>query len=252
MLGGRGILVTRPRAQAAGLLDLIRAEGGDPVLFPTIAITPVDDVARATALLARLADFDHVIFVSANAVTFGLALAPSGWPHGVDAIAVGPATAKALATASIPRVLMPGERFDSEGVLDMAVLRHPVGKRVMIVRGVGGRDVLACTLAERGALVEIAEVYARADPCGDSGALVERWRAGRIHAVICTASEAVRNLHGSLAGNADLLARTPMFVPHGRIALAARALHLTDVIETATGDQAIVRAIDAFFAKVEG
>ncbi len=252
MLGGRGILITRPRAQAACLMDLIRVQGGDPLLFPTIAITPVDDIARAAALLARLPEFDHVIFASANAVTFGLALAPSGWPHGVNAIAVGPATAKALETARIPGVLVPGERFDSEGVLDMSVLRRPLGKRVMIVRGVGGRDVLARTLAEGGALVEIAEVYARRNPCGDTGALVEQWRAGRIHAVICTASEAVRNLRGSLAGNADLLERTPMFVPHRRIALAAGALHLTDVIETATGDAAIVRAIDAFFAKVEG
>lgn len=252
MLGGRGILVTRPRAQAAGLMDLIRAQGGDPILFPTIAITSVDDVARAAAVLARLADFNYVIFASANAVTFGLALAPSGWPRGVSAIAVGPATAKALETAGIPGALAPGERFDSEGVLEMELLRRPLGKRVMIVRGVGGRDVLARTLAERGALVEIAEVYARSNPRDDTRVLVDQWRAGRIHAVICTASEAVRNLHGSLAGNADLLERTPMFVPHPRIALAARALRLTDVIETATGDAAIVRAIDAFFARVAG
>ncbi len=250
MLGGRGILVTRPHAQAAGLVDLIRAQGGDPVVFPTIAITPVDDVAPAAAVLARLADFDHVIFTSANAVTFGLALAPSGWPHEVDAIAVGPATAKALASARIPRVLMPGERFDSEGLLEMEVLRRPLGKRVMIVRGVGGRDVLARMLAERGAVVEIAEVYARSDPRGDARALVEQWRAGRIHAVICTASEGVRNLHRSFAENPDLLERTPLFVPHPRIALAARAHHLTDVIETATGDEAIVRAIVTFFARV--
>lgn len=250
MLGGHGILVTRPHAQAVGLVDLIRAQGGDPVVFPTIAITPVDDRARPAAVLARLADFDHVIFTSANAVTFGLALAPSGWPNEVDAIAVGPATAKALASARIPRVLMAGERFDSEGLLEMEVLRRPLGKRVMIVRGVGGRDVLPRVLAERGAVVEIAEVYARSDPRGDTRVLVEQWRAGRIHAVICSASEGVRNLHQSFAENPDLLGRTPLFVPHRRIAFAARALHLTDVIETATSDGAIVRAIVTFFARV--
>lgn len=250
MLGGRGILVTRPRAQASGLVAQIVAAGGDPVLFPTIAINPIAAPAPAQSLLARLAEFDHVIFVSANAVQFGLALAPATWPDRVAAIAVGPATAQALEQAKIPRVVMPATRFDSEGVLALDSLQQLHGRRVLMVRGVGGRDLLERVLAERGAVVDIAAVYTRHHPREDAGPLIARWRAGNIHAVICTASEAARNLHVSLATDLDLLARTPVFVPHARIAELVRTLYRTDVIETATGDVAIVRALTRFFAKV--
>jgi uroporphyrinogen-III synthase len=250
MLDGRGVLVTRPRHQAAGLMTLIAARGGDPYLFPTIEIAPVNDPAHAMAHLARLAAHDHVIFASANAVTFGLRLAPPGWPAAVDAIAVGPATAQALRDAGITPVLMPVDHFDSEGVLELDVLRRPAGQRILIVRGVGGRDLLARTLTERGATVDIAEVYTRDDPRADTRELIARWRAGRIQAVICTASESVRNLYGALAKERELLDQTPVFVPHARIAQTVRALCRTDVVETATGDDEIVRAIEHFFAKV--
>ncbi|MSQ18165.1 MAG: uroporphyrinogen-III synthase [Betaproteobacteria bacterium] len=251
MLGGRGILVTRPRAQAGELAVAIVAHGGDPVLFPTIAIDPIADPAPAQSLFARLGEFDHAIFVSANAVQFGLSLASAPWPDRVSAIAVGPATAQALARASIPRVLTPVVRFDSEGVLALDTLQQLQGRRVLIVRGVGGRDLLEHTLEERGAVVDIAEVYSRHHPREAAGPLIRRWRAGNIHAVICTASEAARNLHASLATDLDLLKQAPVFVPHARIAAMVRALYQTDVIETATGDSAIVRAMERFFAKVQ-
>lgn len=252
MLRGRGILVTRPRDQAVGLMDLITANGGDPVLFSTIAIAPVADTARAMATLARLAEFDYAIFASANAVIFGLPLALPRWPARVSAIAVGPATAKALHEAKVAPVLMPVQRFDSEGVLDLDELSEPRGKRILIVRGVGGRDVLPHTLIRRGAIVDIVEVYERRDPQSDPHDLIARWRAGGIHAVIYTASEAARNLCASLAAERALLEKTPVFVPHARIAATVRALYQTDVVETATGDDEIVRAIALFFAKVTG
>ncbi len=252
MLRGRGILVTRPRDQAAGLMDLITANGGDPYLFPTIAIAPVADTARAMATLARLAEFDYAVFASANAVTFGLRLAPPRWPARVGAVAVGPATAKALHEAKVAPVLMPVQRFDSEGVLDLDELSEPRGKRILIVRGVGGRDVLPRTLIRRGANVDIVEVYKRRDPQGDPHELIARWRAGGIHAVIYTASEAARNLCASLAAERALLEKTPVFVPHARIAATVRALYQTDVVETATGDDELVRAITLFFARVTG
>jgi uroporphyrinogen-III synthase len=250
MLGGRGILVTRPRAQAAPLAAIIVEQGGDPVLFPTIAIGPIADPTPAASLFAGLDQYKYVVFVSANAVQFGLALGPARWPNGVAAIAVGPATAEALKRARIPRVLTPADRFDSEGVLALDALQDVEGRHILIVRGAGGRDLLERTLRERGALVEIAEVYTRHHPHEDARPLIARWRAGGIHAVICTASEAARNLHESLANDLDLIERTPVFVPHARIADAVRALYRTDVIETATGDAAIVRAVDRFFAKV--
>mgnify|MGYP001766426287 CR=1 FL=1 len=81
-LSGRGVLVTRPRAQAGALNDAIRAAGGDPLPLPLIEIEALDDtsaVAGTAELLDRIA---LAIFVSANAVQHALdvILARRSWP----------------------------------------------------------------------------------------------------------------------------------------------------------------------------
>ena len=75
-LGGKGVLVTRPAGQAAGLCRCVAEAGGRAICFPTIAIQPTQDPAKALHLLAE--SWDLMIFISQNAVECAVPLLPGG------------------------------------------------------------------------------------------------------------------------------------------------------------------------------
>ena len=82
-LAGRGVLITRPVAQAEGLCRLVEAAGGRPICFPTVAIEPIADRGPVRELLLR--DWDLILFVSRNAVEQALPLLPNpACPRGLD------------------------------------------------------------------------------------------------------------------------------------------------------------------------
>lgn len=209
-LAGRGVLVTRPAAQAAALCELVRENGGTPVAFPTIEIHPAADPAAAGRLLAE--PWDLLIFISRNAVEFGLGLLPAGLSADTAIAAVGKATASALAAAGHPATLVPTSGFDSEALLALPALQQVAGQRVLIVRGDGGRTLLADTLSARGAEVHYAEVYRRLLPAVDTEPLLAGWRR-TIDLVTATSDEVLTNLLQLVgpAGRAWLLA-TPLVV----------------------------------------
>jgi len=67
-LAGRRVVVTRPAGQTGHMAALIRAAGGEPVLFPALEILDAGDLQPVLALIDRLDVFDLAIFISANAV----------------------------------------------------------------------------------------------------------------------------------------------------------------------------------------
>src|SRR5439155_1751877 len=71
-LFGRRIVVTRPRAQAGALADLLEAEGAEVIPFPTIAIAPPPDPAPLERAVAAAGGYDWIVFTSANGVTAAL------------------------------------------------------------------------------------------------------------------------------------------------------------------------------------
>jgi uroporphyrinogen-III synthase len=243
-LGGRGVLVTRPARQSAGLCRLIERAGGRAVAFPTLEIHPVADPAAARGLLAE--DWDLWIFISRNAVEQALPLCPGGrLPAGGHLSAVGAATAGALAAAGRAPDLLPQGRQDSESLLADPSLADMGGRRVLIVRGEGGRPLLGDTLAARGARVAYAEVYRRAVPGGaDAEALLERWGSD-VQLVTATSGEVLDNLIALLGprGRGPLLA-TPLVVVSERTAATARGLGFARV-EVAAGadDDAVLAAL---------
>jgi len=249
-LAGRGIVVTRPAAQAERLGRLLVEAGAMPLYFPLIDIRPLADPADARRKLARLADYDAVVFVSANAVEQAAALLPAGASLGASALvaAVGPGTARALAAHGVDRVLLPSRRYDSEGLLERAELLAMQGRRVLIVRGRGGRELLPETLRARGATVEYAECYERAPPVAPVALLLDAWRADRLHAVTITSSEGLRHFHALLPPDGrERLRATPVFVTHERMHATARALGLDDVVLADAGDDGLHRALMHYY-----
>ena len=164
------VVVTRPAEQADELVQALHNAGFDVRRHPLIDIVPLadDGQAAASGLRQRFLDIDQyraVIAISVNAASIGLDWLDRYWPQpplGIDWYAVGPSTADVLRSADLP-VLVPASRFDSEGVLELPGLQAEViaGEKVLIWRGVGGRETLASVLRERGAVVEYAELYER-------------------------------------------------------------------------------------------
>lgn len=242
-LAGRGVLITRPAAQAEGLCRRVETAGGRAIRFPTIAVEPVVNREPARALLAQ--DWDLILFVSRNAVEQALPLLPNGClPAEPRLGVVGAATARVLSRAGRAPDLMPAGRFDSESLLALPELADLSGQRVLIVRGVGGRGLLGDTLVERGARLAYAEVYRRALPVTDTASLLTHWRRD-VQLATATSGEILDNLVTLIGEKGrDLLLATPLVVVSERTGKTATALGFVRV-EVADGasDAAVLAAL---------
>ena len=250
-LAGRTIVVTRPLAQAGPLAEAIAAAGGEPLIFPLLEISPAADPAPLAAAVASLAQYAVAIFISPNAVDYSLPaiLAHGGWPAGLVPAAVGQGTVRALAAFGITGCVAPAERFDSEALLALPELQaaRVAGRRLALFRGDGGRELLAETLRQRGAQVDCVTCYRRSGPADGVQPLLAAWRAGRLDALTVSSSEGLRYLADLLdVEGREFLVRTPLFVPHARIAESARALGLSNIILTDAADAGILAGLRAY------
>lgn len=241
-------MVTRPEHQAEALAALLAGEGARVFRFPVIAIEPaaVDD----TRALAGLPEYTLCIFISANAVRFGLPfLKRAGGPwSGQRLAAVGRATARALTEAGMPAPIHPDETFTSEALLAMDELgpASVAGRHVLIVRGQGGRELLADALRERGAKVDYLEVYRRVVPKQRPETLMRALRDGRMDIITITSGEGLENLVGMLGDNGgDTLRATPLLVVSQAIAQRARALgwHGDVLVSPRADDRTVVEVL---------
>lgn len=241
-LDGLGVLVTRPARQAEGFANRLAALGARAVVWPAIVILPPQDRAALERAHATLARYDLAFFVSANAVEYGAP--PVGrWPASLPAYAPGPGTAEALVAVGVADVHVPATSYDSEGLLALPALRALDGKRAVIFRGEGGRELLADELARRGASVDAVACYRRAAPATDPRGLVEAIRDGRVDALTFTSSEGADNLLERLDARAhEALAALPAFAPHPRIAARLADLGL-DARLTAGGDAGLLAGL---------
>ena len=249
-LAGRVVVVTRPQGQGDRLCRLLCAAGAEVLRLPVIAIAPPADPAAARAILEQAPPGAPFIFISSNAVEQAERVAPGliASRHG-PLLAVGPATAAALRRLGGREVVLPAAGSDSEALLRLPALSPDTvaGQTVVIVRGEGGRELLARELRRRGAEVRYAEVYRRERPELDPSPLLERWRQGHDVTLLITSIEGLENLfamiprqwHEALKGSRLLLASE-------RIARAAREAGCTRVaVSQGAGDAALLRALVA-------
>ncbi len=242
-LQGVGVLVTRPRAQATELITAIENAGGSVVCFPVIDIVPRDRSA-VQADAAGTPDADIVIFVSRNAVEYGLQYA-----RNATIGAVGPSTAAAIQAAGHNVDICPRDGYDSESLLKEAALNDVSGKQILIVRGDGGRELLAETLVARGASVHYLNVYERQLPAADPdviAAIEAGWRNGDINVVTVMSVQTLNNLLALLPDACVAqLENTPLVTPAARVIKVALDRHpaARTVLASGPGAEQMVRAI---------
>jgi uroporphyrinogen-III synthase len=157
---------------------------------------------------------------------------------------VGAATASTLEAAGRVPDLVPAGRFDSESLLALSALADLTDRRVLIVRGEGGRDLLGDTLRARGAELAYAEVYRRTLPNADPAPLLASWKQ-TVQMVTATSGEILDNLL-TLVGpeGRGLLLTTPLVVVSERTAKSAREIGFQRVeLADRASDAAILYAL---------
>ncbi len=249
-LNKRRILVTRPAHQADHLCKLITQAGGESILFPTIEIKVVMHSEELARCFANINEYDFVIFISRNAVkaVFENYLSPSDTFEQIQLLAIGAGTATVLSEMKMTDVLHTGVQADSETLLLLPELKSEFvrNKKILIVRGVGGRELLADNLKTRGAVVDYAEVYQRCLPEYEIQKCHEIWQQIKPEAIIVSSNEGLNNLL-ELTPESDQkhLFNTPLAVMSARSADLAKEIGFTAEIEVAESksDEGLLSAV---------
>ncbi len=250
-LNGHHVLITRPEGQAHTLLAGVHALGGLASHIPFLAITPIAAAPALNHIAQHLNRYRAVLFVSANAVRTSWPILTSKlpWPSSLAAASVGPGTARVLRDLGVEQILMPSDRFDSEGLMALPFFSEENchGERFALIRGEGGRDFLAQALRDRGGCVDEVASYQRQLNPFAVPALQQLYEQTPPTLAVISSSESLQRLMRGMPE--DLAARfrsVMVMVPHARIAEAARVLGFDHVTVTAGGDQGILDALQTY------
>ncbi|SPO58604.1 uroporphyrinogen-III synthase [Pseudomonas inefficax] len=229
------LLLTRPAEDCAALAQSLAAAGVASSCLPLLAIEPVAVDNQQRQLLEGLRSFQAIIVVSKPAARLLLEqLADAGLQPPLQSwFTVGEATAAVLQRAGLT-VSFPPRGDDSEALLALPALRQAVATpapRMLIVRGVGGRELLAERLAEQGASVDYLELYRRCLPAYPAGTLMRRIEAERLNGLVVSSGQGFEHLQQMAGADWPQLARLPLFVPSPRVADQARAAGAQQVVD---------------------
>lgn len=240
------ILVTRPADQADNLCRQIKQNGGEAILFPTLEIHPVADKKLLCDQLKLLPAQDFVVFLSPNAVKHTASwiqqLFPI-WPQAVKIMAVGPSTANRLRAHDLPVDFLPREDFNSEGLLALPNMQKIDQKRIMLIRGDQGRELLPETLKERGAIITDVISYRREIP--QNVPLLDFSR-DTIDIILSTSISSLENLVAMMTENSrHCLKNMSLLVSSSRIAKRAQEIGFvkSPVVADNATDAALITAL---------
>lgn len=222
------LLFTRPKGQGEDMRHDLQQAGWTCIVQPLLAICPFTEqhpqaFQAIKNHILNLCDFDVVISVSSNASALAVDWIDQYWPQmpvGISWYAVGASSAADLKTLQLD-VSIPAHSH-SEGILSLPDLQDMTDKRVLILRGKGGRELLAQTLQARGAQVSYAELYERQAIELPAGQLETLLTEQQIHYALLTSAEMVQQLAKQLPPSR--LAQLHILVPSQRILLVAEQL----------------------------
>lgn len=199
-LGGRRILVTRPREQASELSELLERLGAEVLRIPAIRIDPPSHPEELVRTAAHAHQYDWILLTSVNGVEqFAAALVEvtrgSDRPLSLPWLgAIGPATASAL-QQHFGRVDLVADIHTAEGLVEALERAGAIeGRRFLLPQADGARDVLASSLRDRGARVDQVQAYRTVVDSASKARMRQELESGLIDMVTFTSASAVRGL----------------------------------------------------------
>jgi uroporphyrinogen III methyltransferase/synthase len=194
---GRGVVVTRAREQASGLLRILGDLGACCHQFPTIRISPLEDYEAVDRSIRELYAYDGVVFTSVNGVKhFFDRLRRQGLDSrafgGCRLAAIGPATADELRRRGLEPDFVP-RRYVAEEVVQGIINHGGFGERILIPRAETAREVLPQELEQAGYDVRVLPVYRTDLAHNDTQELLDAMDRGEVHYVSFTSSSTVHN-----------------------------------------------------------
>lgn len=253
-LFGKGVVITRPEAQAEAFSERLQTLGARVIHFPTIQIGPPASWDALDDALARLESYQWIIFTSANGVRyFFRRLRESGrdvrYLKGLRICAIGPATAEVIEGMGIGVDLVP-EKYLSEGVVEAFAAWNIQGAKVLLPRAETARDVIPEGLTAQGARVDTVPVYRTVTSAGKKEEM-ERLLKKKSVDVITFTSPSTVNGFMEIMGKDFVLPEQVRIAVIGPITAAAAKkaslpIHILQETYTIPG---LVAGIDAYFGK---
>ncbi|MBM9486585.1 uroporphyrinogen-III synthase [Pseudomonas sp. ICBG1301] len=226
------VLLTRPAEESMALAASLSEAGIFSSSLPLLDIEALPVTAEQQAVFSGLGRYCAVIVVSKPAARLALQQLDRVWPQ-LPWFSVGAATAQVLADHGL-NVQYPQTGDDSEALLALPTLREAIagpGARVLILRGEGGRELLAERLREQGASVDYLELYRRFLPAYDAGVLMQRIQLERLNGVVVSSGQGLLHLQALAGPDWPQVARLPLFVPSPRVYEMARAAGAEKVVD---------------------
>lgn len=234
------ILNTRPAHQAGPLNALLQSKGADVFNLPTIEIQPTD-IAQIKKACEQLHQSDIVIFVSANAAHCSHTYWPTPFPS-THILAIGPGTKKTLEHYGLTQITLP-KQFNSQGLLELPILKSVHNKTIMIFCGENSRPTLHDTLSARGGNIILCETYKRLRPSIDAHS-ISTLKNTRIDAIISTSQESLNNLDVLIGDFPNHFKNTLLIVINAEMAHSAKQIGWKNIaIADNASDHAVMDAL---------
>jgi uroporphyrinogen-III synthase len=217
--------------------------------FPLIEFSPGRQLDSLPQTLASLSEGDLVFVLSQHVVQYAhsqLCRNGATWPAHLAWFAIGRTTALALHTVSHLPVRYPQDRETTEVLLQLPELQNVAGKKALILRGNGGRELLGETLSARGADVTFCECYQRSARIYDGTEEAFRWRERGVSTLVVTSGEMLQQLYALIPQwyRNNWLLHCRLLVVSERLASLARDLGWQDIrIADNADNDALLRAL---------
>lgn len=198
------IVITRPKNQATDFIKMLKAQGAEPILFPTIQIVPPRDWSEIDEAIAKLELYDTVIFTSVNGVNFFFQrLKKKGRDyhslHNIRIGAIGPRTAEQIERFHLPVDIIPNE-FRAESMVDALEKDGISGRRFLLPRAEKAREVLPEEIKQRGGYIDVVTAYRTSKGEGNVQEIKALFQKRLIDVVTFTSSSTVKNFVDLLSG----------------------------------------------------
>lgn len=251
-LRGKLIWLTRPAGTAGDMGSRFEQLGARVLNAPVLEIRALPAghpaLAAAAELAGGLGNYRHVLFISGNAVNHGMPLLKRQcpvWPPYTRVYAIGKSTARLLEKHGLEVLQPAAARMNSEGLLELPQLQSIAADKVLIVRGIGGREHLARALRDRGAGVDYLEAYQRVKSGTLADEINRQLGAGSVDYIVAASGETVTSIvdlvDRSIQGQLKAVA---IVVPGARVAEIARRAGFRRVVETLNaGEDTMVGAV---------